>query len=107
MKIQNGIYVYMPGEVPELPVPIDPKAVSLYGFKLVGVGATAEWVPASEEDFRASQARRLGITPGEVNLNELCRGQGSGCDFSSCGPGRGCYVTYDPQTNYKYCGCGG
>lgn len=107
MRNQNGVHVYEPGEDPHFPVPLKSMQGSKYGFKLTGAGAAAKWIPATEEDFRSSESRRLGIAPADVDERTICRGDThGGCDFSSCDkPQVGCYrVVYN---HVAYCVCSG
>lgn len=103
MKIENGVNRYDPGEVPKFPVPLETMEGSKYGWKLAGAGKDAKWMPASEDDFRSSESRRLGIEPSDVDLTRLCQPSGQFCDPMSCGAGHLCVLTQNG--GHYYCVC--
>ncbi len=105
MKMQNGVHIYATGEEPDYEVPLESMEGSKFGYKLIGAGIDAHWVPAAEEDYRASESRRLEIATADVDLNRLCKANGRFCDFSSCGPGSACNLVFDPKSKTSYCVC--
>src|SRR5450830_1406126 len=70
MKTTNGIHVYEPGEQPELPpgLPSTTDVESSFGFKIVKDGQGLKWAAASEQDFRSSEAERLGLRPDQMEI---------------------------------------
>ena len=72
---QNGIHVFAKGEkLPPLPpgLSADVPVRSQFGFKIIKEGGKYYWEAATEADYRASEAQRLGIPPDKVVINRNC-----------------------------------
>ena len=70
---ENGVLVFAPDE--KMP-PIEKGVlISTFGFILSADGETTKIVLATEEDYRKSEAKRLGISPSKVVLKGNCRSQ--------------------------------
>jgi hypothetical protein len=108
MKMMNGLQVFEQGDqLPELPAGLtaDLPVVSRFGFKIVQLDGKPVWEAATEEDFRNSEAQRLGIKPEDVVLTLSCYNTGptscgGGCDTSAT-----CTAVYHPSDGHYYCGC--
>jgi hypothetical protein len=108
MKVVNGIHVYEKDEEISIPegVPREFPVVSRFGFKLVKLDGRNYWQPGSEDEFRESEAERLGIKPGEVKVPAItdgCRNLGLSC-FGPCSFGW-CHPLFNPKKGLYYCGC--
>ena len=68
MKEENGVKIYEDGEKPELPAGFnaDFQVISRFGFKIVTIKGRSMWMAATENDYRKSEARRLGISEADV-----------------------------------------
>jgi peroxiredoxin len=117
-KNQNGILVFETG-IPQKKDD-EPDAsfqvISRFGFKVVTTETASGkkknlWMAATEDDYRQSEAKRLGIKPEEAKLS--CFDIVGGCyqtgplSFSPfCPPGQGgCKVVYNPRTRHYYYTC--
>jgi hypothetical protein len=113
MTEQNGIFVYSEGDrLPELPEHL--KSVdfnyiySPYGFKLAKIDGVEKWQVATEEDYRASEAKRLGIDRAAVKADLPSRGYCQQIGPQQCQgvcPGFFCRLLYNPGAHYYYCQC--
>lgn len=111
MKKQNGIVVFEKNDrMPKLPASLAGKipVISQFGFKVVRLKAKYYWKAATEEDFRASESKRLGIAKNRVPLCGGCANTGpQACTIGGCEyPCRGfCTLKYNPRKKYYYCVC--
>jgi hypothetical protein len=88
--IQNGFEVYDPRfeKLSSQQWPkIDHYATSRFGFKIINVGGTPQWEPATVTDFRRAEARRLGISVNQVPVKAS----------------NDCYCILDPATDTIDC----
>lgn len=106
MKTKSGIHVYEPGEQPELPpgLPSTTDVESSFGFKIVKDGQGLKWAAASEQDFRSSEAERLGLRPDQIEITMVCTQQGPTQCYGNCN-GSMCVLVYNPKNAYYYCAC--
>lgn len=107
-----NIMVFSPGDkLPDLPDNLTEFSVpglrARFGFKIETDGMEHYWVPASETDFRNSEAERLGIKPEDVNTATFYCNQTGPTDCSGfCHPGSGdCKLLYNSREKYYYCAC--
>lgn len=118
MREQNGIRIYEEGDIlPALPKGLEEfTAKSLfapYGFKIVEYDGEPYWVPGTEEDFRRSEATRLGIAPDRVEVKiDFSHGPPCAMDrprhchsLAHCDFNWRCNRLYDDQNRYYYCRC--
>lgn len=104
MKEQNGIQIFDPDEDLPLPpgLPDFPNCKSPYGFKVDDINGKLDWTLASEEDYRASEAQRLGIGLDAVQAGPCF------ADYHGCGgrcPSGFCVKVWNQQQQYWYCTC--
>lgn len=80
-----------------------------YGVKLAETNGTYYWQPATEEDYRNSEAERLGVALADVRLLNCESTHVAFCD-GLCAPRRGepktwCQSLWNPREKYAYCAC--
>lgn len=98
------------GELPALPGELSYSDVfgepRQFGTKIVEVSGEFIWEVATEEDFRASEAERLGIKPSEVRWDN-CKQTGPTTCQGTCvtTPKTWCERLYNPEGRYYYCAC--
>ena len=78
--------------------------ISRYGYKIVDLDGTLFWEAATEDDFRASEAERLGISRDEVELRTSCYQTGPRSCSGFCDSGF-CNLVFNAPGNYYYCAC--
>ena len=117
MREQNGILIFEEGdELPDLPVglSVDIKGVlSPFGYKIVTVDNKPMWIVATVQDYRESEAKRLGISPDEVEVKAFsgepgerwCANSGPSHCTGSCSHPAHCALLYNPNTQIYYCAC--
>ncbi|HTU44501.1 MAG TPA: hypothetical protein VMF91_05535 [Bryobacteraceae bacterium] len=104
-----AIQVFKPGDkLPDLPGNLKefshPGLRSFYGFKIVADGGDYYWVPATEADFRKSEAERLGIGEMAVQPQFSCYNTGPRTCGGTCFSGF-CTAVYNPTNGHYYCIC--
>lgn len=98
-------------ELPALPEGLDdfsvPSLRAHFGFKIVKSDEGFAWELATEDEFRKSEAERLGTSPQEVNIRYTCYQTGPRQCGGSCSTGRTCRLVYNPAQEFYYCACTG
>lgn len=112
VSVSNGIQVFTKGMLPPVPASMtDATVISLYGFRLVTLGDKQVWAAATLEDYRDSEARRLGIPAAAVAPRTYVAGENCYSTipprcYLSCPVGAGfCTSVYNPDTQHYYCVC--
>lgn len=108
MTKSNGIILFSKGDtLPELPSGLSDYSPtpSQFGYRIVEQGGTPSWEPATEADYRASEAQRLGVSPEEVKLSEGCHQTSPQSCAGFCTGPNFCTLAYNPQGHYYYCIC--
>jgi hypothetical protein len=112
MQVQNGIEVYDDNERPPIPkgLSVGIQVYSPYGFKTIEVDGVTMWALATEEDYRNLEAKRLGISPGEVaakssdpNSKDCAMSGPNGPCIGYCGVGCQCRFVFNPATGVSSC----
>lgn len=105
------IHQYKQGDVPPAP-PGDlqsftgPSLRVRFGFKAVEDEGKWFWEPATENDFRKSEAERLNIREEDVHVEDSCHSTGPQSCSGFCGMSGGiCSLVYNPSGHYYYCAC--
>ena len=76
----------------------------LYGFKISkNTSGDPIWIPASEEDYRRSESKRLNIAPDAVPLPFECRMYSPGSCSAGCSTGF--CTSYQDGEGHYYCAC--
>ncbi len=107
-KEANGIQTFTKDDkLPDLPDGLtdDLPVLSRFGFKIAMIEGKYYWECASEQDYRASEAKRLGINPEDVHIMTCAQTAPRQCTSYYCGNGYYCTLQYNPQGQYYYCGC--
>lgn len=77
----------------------------LYGFKIfTNPDGKPVWIPASEEDYRRSESKRLNVPSDAVPMPFECRAYAPGLCSNGCFNGF-CTNYYDSEKKYYYCAC--
>ena len=115
MREQNGIRIFEEGdELPDLPAGLSvDRVLSPFGYKIVKVDNKPMWMVATEQDYRESEAKRLGISPDEVEVKAFsgepgerwCANSGPSHCTGSCPSPQSCSLLYNPNTQIYYCRC--
>jgi hypothetical protein len=110
MKEKNIIRIIEDGGyVPELPDGLEhiTNVISPFGFKIVNIDNKYFWEVLSEDEYRDSEARRLGILKSDVDIHLTCQSHGSSSCSGTCNVGEGrCKRFHDPYLDRYYCACG-
>jgi hypothetical protein len=107
MKTQNGVQIFEEGDrLPPLPEGLSAEIPvrSQWGFKVIEVDGRPYWEAADERDFRASEAKRLGISPDQVPITRSCYMPSPTECAGTCDEGI-CNRTYNPSDEHYYCVC--
>ena len=75
-----------------------------FGFKAVKIDDAWFWEPGTEQDFRESEAERLGIPPSEVDVDRQCWQAGPNQCYGGCLHGF-CKFALNDATQLYYCTC--
>jgi len=104
----NGVRVYKKGKKPPTPkgLKADFEVISPFGFKVIERDGKPMWAVGSEQDYRASEAKRLGINAADVNVRPgSCYNTGPmTCSFG-CSGTYFCKPVLNPKDQHYYCKC--
>ena len=99
---------YAQGDPLPADLPPGTAIASKYGFKIVKVRRQKYWEAATEADYRAAEAKRLGIKPEQVSVRGcyMTNPNPPTCGYD-CGTGAGhnCHMWWNPESQYYHCSC--
>lgn len=80
--------------------------ISRFGYKAVEIDGSWFWEAGTENDYRSSEAERLGINKADVDIKVTCYQTSPNSCGGYCGSGF-CRLMYQPMNQFYYCGCTG